>query len=189
MATAPPPKSGAGAGSFFTKKVGPLPMWGWIAVAIVGVILYRKMSGSGSAGSVAGSSTNAAVPTETVTTAAGTYSGPVGYDPLGGGGDSGGSTDPGSAGGSPGATTSGNSTPGGVSFVGSGYQQNMASVAGQGNYILVQPGQSFPTGTETYAELTPGAFTAIPGSGLSLAPNTPQYVLDTTGTGNYQKGS
>lgn len=57
------PKKG---GNFLTKKVGPIPMWGWIAAAGVGVavFLYRKkaasaISATGATGTATGTTTNA----------------------------------------------------------------------------------------------------------------------------------
>lgn len=35
-------------GSWLTSDVGPLPGWGWVAVAGAGVVLWRKMSASSS---------------------------------------------------------------------------------------------------------------------------------------------
>lgn len=75
MAQNPPEQ---GQGSFLTRKVGPLPMWGWIAVAVVGFYLYSKITGSGASTSTAASGTT--VPnqaTETITTPYGSYTGPA----------------------------------------------------------------------------------------------------------------
>ena len=93
MAPASKPPAGKGGGSFFTNKVGPLPMWGWIAVAVVGVIIYRKVSGSGSGSSSTSGTTSAsdqaallnsqaAADYASLTTAGGSYSGPVGGAPT-----------------------------------------------------------------------------------------------------------
>lgn len=59
--TAPP--SSAGAGNAFTKKYGPLPGWGWAAlaaVAAVGVWWYRSHSGASAAQAAASQDTTAA---------------------------------------------------------------------------------------------------------------------------------
>jgi hypothetical protein len=84
---AEPPKASAKGGAFITKKAGPLPVWGWIAIAAVGIYLYRKYHGSTSATPAAQSATGSTatgVPTETLTLPSGeSYSGPVGYGPPG----------------------------------------------------------------------------------------------------------
>lgn len=142
MAT-PPPSSGGKLS--LTKKIGPLPMWGWIAVAVVGVILYRKLSGSSSstAAQTGATSTNATVPTETVTTAAGTYSGPVGYDPLGGSGSSGDS----GSGSSGGSGSTGTTTPTDTTTPGT----TTTATPGSGGSSLYQlPGTTTLAGNEYY---------------------------------------
>ena len=92
MAPAAKAPAGKGGGSFFTNKVGPLPMWGWIAVAVVGIIIYRKVSGGGSSSSTSGTTSasdqaallnaQAAADYASLTTAGGSYSGPVGGAPT-----------------------------------------------------------------------------------------------------------
>ncbi len=34
------PESGGGGSNIFTRKVGPLPLWGWLAIATVAAVLY-----------------------------------------------------------------------------------------------------------------------------------------------------
>lgn len=79
---------GDGGGSgFLTKKVGPLPVWGWavVVVAVWWFFLRKKTATTTSATSSTGVTTYTA-PTETVTYPTGTtYSGPVGYGPGTGG--------------------------------------------------------------------------------------------------------
>lgn len=58
-------KSDSGGGNFFTHKLGPLPMWGWIAVVIGTVIVYkiikdRESGSSSTASGTVGASDNAA---------------------------------------------------------------------------------------------------------------------------------
>lgn len=87
MATPPPqkngkpPAKGAGGMSFLTQKAGPLPVWGWIAVAVVGFIIYKKLQSGSSTGTTtgatAGSAASGTQPTETLTTPYGTYTGPA----------------------------------------------------------------------------------------------------------------
>lgn len=44
---APPRASGGGAAGVLTKPVGPLPLWGWIAVVgVAGVIVVKRRSGA-----------------------------------------------------------------------------------------------------------------------------------------------
>jgi hypothetical protein len=94
-----PPEDNSG-GNFLTNKMGPLPMWGWIAVVIGTVVLYKIIKGrssSGTGGTVAagnnaaslfgssGFSTNSAG--QLVDNATGDI---LGQSPLGTGGTSGG---------------------------------------------------------------------------------------------------
>ena len=90
----------AGGGNILTKKMGPLPGWGWLVVFGVAYYLYKKYK----AGSTTAATTAAplATPTETLQTAGGTYTGPVGGAP-------GSVTNPGGGGGTPG---DGGPTPG-----------------------------------------------------------------------------
>jgi hypothetical protein len=59
---APPAKKKAGGAGFLTQKMGPLPVWGWLAVAVVGIYLYRKISGQSAASTTA---TTTTTPTST----------------------------------------------------------------------------------------------------------------------------
>jgi hypothetical protein len=79
----PPPKKGApakGGANFLTNKVGPLPVWGYIAVAVAAFLIWKKLSGSSSSSgtaSTAGAGATSSTPsTETVTTPYGSYTGP-----------------------------------------------------------------------------------------------------------------
>lgn len=49
----PEPRS---AGNIFTEDLGPLPVWGWLVVAVAAVFLYRKIVGGGSSSSSSSSS-------------------------------------------------------------------------------------------------------------------------------------
>lgn len=75
-----------------TNKYGPLPGWGWVAVIVVGVVLWRKLHPRASATSsqttsrsnmfTGGQASN--IPTETITLPSGaSYSGPAGSAPSG----------------------------------------------------------------------------------------------------------
>lgn len=44
----------SGAVGAITRKVGPLPLWAWAALFLVGFILYRRMRGSGSGSGTSG---------------------------------------------------------------------------------------------------------------------------------------
>lgn len=126
MATNPPTKKGAppahgsghGLGAALTTKYGPLPLWGWIGVAVVGFLLYRKLTGSSSstAATAATTGTSTTQPTETVTTPYGSYTGPAQggipssvLGPTGGGNGGGGAGAGNTGGGTPGS--GGNSSP------------------------------------------------------------------------------
>lgn len=50
----PPPRRGRAAG-LFTERIGPLPMWGWVAVVGGGIIAWRWWSGRQAAGAAAAS--------------------------------------------------------------------------------------------------------------------------------------
>lgn len=81
----PPPKGGKT--NPLTTKYGPLPGWGWLAVVVVGYLLYRKFSASSSSGTASTAGGTAAatnVPNETITLPSGaTYTGPAGAAPQG----------------------------------------------------------------------------------------------------------
>lgn len=54
--TAPEGGGGGGGGNVFTKKLGPLPMWGWMGIALLIAVLYylyRKNKAASSATSTA----------------------------------------------------------------------------------------------------------------------------------------
>ncbi|MBS0175746.1 MAG: hypothetical protein JSR64_17040 [Nitrospira sp.] len=65
-----PPATGStehkSVGGMFKQQAGPLPVWGWLAVAVVGVFLWRRISGSGGSSSAvvsgAGSTSPAVYP-------------------------------------------------------------------------------------------------------------------------------
>jgi hypothetical protein len=44
MSESAPEKSGGGGGNVFTRKVGPLPLWAWLAIATVAAIMYAMYS-------------------------------------------------------------------------------------------------------------------------------------------------
>jgi hypothetical protein len=69
-------------GSILTRKLGPLPGWAWVAIAVVGIYLYRKMTNTAATGSsTVPTAAVAAAPTESVTLPSGaSYSGPAGVD-------------------------------------------------------------------------------------------------------------
>lgn len=102
-----------GGGSFLTQRLGPLPVWVWVVVAVgVYLVFFRKKSTTQTTGT-----TTTTQPTETVTYPTGTsYSGPVGYAPTYGGGGGGGTSTGGGAAGTPGKKTTtpgkGGTTPG-----------------------------------------------------------------------------
>lgn len=41
---------GKSGGNILTHKLGPLPVWGWFAIALVSYIIYRKLKGGSTAG-------------------------------------------------------------------------------------------------------------------------------------------
>ena len=101
--------------SFLTKKIGPLPFWAWAGILFVGVYVYRKYqaNAAGTLTATTTASTGVAPPTETLTTAGGTYSGPVNAAPssitdptaaAAGTAPGTGATSPGNGGGTPGQT-------------------------------------------------------------------------------------
>ncbi len=172
---APPSQqsSSGGGGSFFQKKVGPLPMWGWIAVAVVGIYLYRRYS-SGTASTAATTAAATTTPTESLTTAGGTYSGPVGYAPPGvasGGGQPN----------SPAAYT----PPTGEAQSGAGYgtPAGASEVTGADNQVYQQVTSSaafssgLSSGLTGYTQPVPGTFTPITGTpaGWASVANTPVF--------------
>ena len=153
MAQTPP--SSSGGGSFFTHKVGPLPVWAWVAIGAGVLYVYRKYAAGSSSSSSANTSANTALaaqlaaaqagqnaPTETITTAGGTYTGPAGnapssiYNPT------------------PPAPAATSPTPGGGS--GTGDQFVPIDAAQTHNLQLSNPNQS------VYYQSAPGIFSSIP---------------------------
>ena len=65
--TAPeaPPSRGSGAGGLFTQKIGPLPMWAWVAVIGGGLIAWRLYASHKAAATTAQTDTSS-VPADQV---------------------------------------------------------------------------------------------------------------------------
>src|ERR1700692_4030612 len=90
VAESPPPKAGKGIGSKLTKKLGPLPVWGWGLVGVVAAyFVYKYISGKSAASAAA---TTAATAPTTGTTGLGSADttgasggGSSGYSDGGGG--------------------------------------------------------------------------------------------------------
>jgi len=118
-------------GNILTRKMGPLPIWAWAGIALVAVYLYRRYSGAASAATTT-TAASTTQPTETLQTAGGTYTGPVGGAP--GAVTNPSSTAPGTGGTSPG---NGGGTPG------------QAVTTTSGSFVMPAAGQPF------YWELTP----------------------------------
>jgi hypothetical protein len=77
MAPTPPPKQQAGGtSSMLTRQVGPLPAWGWLVVAVVGFVLWRKLKG----GSTGTTGTTGATGVTGAPTAAETFPGGYSYN-------------------------------------------------------------------------------------------------------------
>src|SRR5712672_2043017 len=57
--TAPAPSRGGRVAGVFTEKIGPLPMWAWVAIIAVALIGWRLYSGKKNSSSDAASSTSA----------------------------------------------------------------------------------------------------------------------------------
>jgi hypothetical protein len=187
-----------GDGSFFTRKVGPLPLWGWVAVALVGWYLYKKYSSGSTSSVLSGTTSSTSVPTETLTTPGGSYSGPVGQAPPSvtnpsPGNPSGPATSPGSTG------TAAFTPPTNAQLVGSGYLES-SGPGSQGNSITDAAGNQYlyvsspaqlsvlvPQGN-TYVQTAPGVFTqenlASPSWGSTQAP-----IYQRTGTAPATTGS
>ena len=55
-----------GGGNFMTKKLGPLPAWGWVAVVVGGAVIYMKFFGGGGGASSGASSDNTYGETEVI---------------------------------------------------------------------------------------------------------------------------
>lgn len=60
MSTPQQGESGGGGGSFFTRKLGPLPMWGWMAIVGILVLVYAYYKKSKDASASAASTQTAA---------------------------------------------------------------------------------------------------------------------------------
>jgi LysM repeat protein len=56
MTTPNPPAQSSGGGNVFTRKLGPLPMWGWMGIALALALVYYFYSKNKSANSQAQSS-------------------------------------------------------------------------------------------------------------------------------------
>jgi len=176
-------------GEFFTRKVGPLPVWAWAAVALVAVYLYRRSTSSSTTASTT-ASTGVTPPTETITTAGGTYSGPVNAAPSS-------ITNPTTP--SPGNTGTTTVSPGNTgvaaftppstaSLSGSGYWESSGPGSGQipitdqsgAAYTWIASPAQLPIlegAQNTYVQSAPGVFTPvnIPQQGSGLAAGTPIY--------------
>ena len=50
---APAPRAAGGGGNVFTNKIGPLPMWAWVAIAAGVLVVWRVFAGKQSASSQA----------------------------------------------------------------------------------------------------------------------------------------
>jgi hypothetical protein len=73
--------SGFSNGTGISKKVGPLPIWGWVLVAVASYYFYRKYTSSATASSSA-PSTNSSGAIGSATTAGGTSSDLANSDPT-----------------------------------------------------------------------------------------------------------
>jgi hypothetical protein len=151
-------------GTGLSQHYGPLPLWGWIAAAVVGYLLYKKFTG-------ASSSTATTTPTTTAATTAQTQP-----SWQGAGNPSGAVVSPGNTG------TAAFTPPAVGSLVGSGYGPATGGVnlsaSGQPYQQLTTPAQQSAfsaSGGTAYIETTPGVFTPV-GSGTGVAPGTPQYA-------------
>jgi hypothetical protein len=173
MPTPPPQKDkAAGGGSLLTKKFGPLPAWGWIAVAVVGYLLYKKLTGSTATSTTGTASTGTAEPTASVTLPGGySYSGPASGAAAfqQGVGASASPGNPGTTAVSPGNTGTAAftniSAPAAQAYIASG-QQVYYGVPGQpGAYLPIStggPNQIYYQGS------APGASPVPPGSPLAV---------------------
>jgi hypothetical protein len=185
--SAPPSQAGKGIGSKLSKKLGPLPVWGWGLVGLVGAyFVYKYISGKSAASAAA---TTAATAPTTGTTGVGSADttgasggGSSGYSDGGGGQLAGLLSQLQSQG--IGATSAGPGTAPAVgAFSGYGY----GAQGGPGSYESAQ-GQSYQeltaaqiramlqAGQTVYEQVQPGVFTPFPGTGISSGYNP------TTGT-------
>jgi hypothetical protein len=167
----PPPKKGsADGGNFLTKKAGPLPVWGYIVVAVAAYLIYKKLSGSGTSSAGTAATTGTAAPaTETITTPGGTYTGP-------------------SQGGIPESITNPTPTPGstGAPTPGSGGNSTppSSSTGPASTYVAV------PTATAAQQDLNTGIpiYYEGPGQGAPAAGSSPGQITQTTPGGEWSVG-
>jgi hypothetical protein len=167
VAESPPPKAGKGIGSKLTKELGPLPVWGWGLVGLVGAyFVYKYISGKSAASAAA---TTAATSPATGTTGLGTAGG-GGYS---GGGDS--------------------QQLQGLSDQLTQLQQQLnpasSSVAGQESFQQIMGGAAagstasqlkaiLASGQQVFSQIAPGVFVPyVPGS---TDINAPLYIKDPT---------
>jgi len=175
-------------GTGLKKKIGPLPLWGWLVVGLVAYYLYKKSQSAASSTST--TSTAGTTPqTATVTlpggySYSGTPSGAAAFTQSVGGQAAQGQQPPvapgqGSTGTSPGsgAGTPGTAQPGALSgMIGSqpGEFSQVPTFAANQGYAAA--------GVQQYQELSPGVFTVSPvtqSGGYTYAPSiagTPTFV-------------
>ena len=169
-----PPKGG---GNVLTTRYGPLPLWGWLGIAVVGYLLYRRYS-SGAASSTTAATGTAAPATETVTTPYGSYTGPAqGGIPSSVLGPTTPTPGPGPTPGGGGPTPGNGGTPGGAmySLITSNVAQTVQSRLSAGQPVLyaAQAGQAAQQGQGLVAvtQPTPGGGWQFGGS--PTAPGNP----------------
>ena len=63
---APEPRGGGGGGNVFTNKIGPLPMWGWLAIAAGILVVWRLFAGKQSASAQQAATTTPSTPADQV---------------------------------------------------------------------------------------------------------------------------
>lgn len=139
--TKPPMKSGSSSGSFLTKELGPLPVWGWAAVGIVAVLVWRSRMSSSSSSTTPGDTGSAAGGQPEIILIPPSNGG--GGGPSGGGDGGGGSMGPPLGGGTPpgdGATTTNptSATTPGVNAPANAYQLGQVVNAASGEKIIGQ---------------------------------------------------
>ena len=185
-----PPASSSG--SFLTKKVGGVPVWG-IGLVVVGVVGYmywrsKKAAGAAAASTTAGSSASGTTAATPAVVPASDYGAPTGFSLAGGGGT------PPWAQPVPAATSPATPTPATTnqSQLGSGYgilnsqfpTQGVLSVpTSEGTFTELNSsnnpayGGQAATGTAgNYYQPQPGVFTPIT-AGDTLSPGTPIFGL------------
>lgn len=179
----PPPAEG---GNPLTRHYGPLPGWGWLAVAVVGYLLYKKFSGSSTSGSTllgggtSGAATGPSAGTLTISTpGGGSISGstPGVLSALGQlGGGIGGNPSGAQVGANVPGTLPSGTAPSGVSVVGS------PTPGGQTIGVQTAPGQGGPSPGNIG-----GAFGALAAPVGSTPAAAQQYELGSiTGPGGAQ---